>query len=87
MVLAISHTMRAHEALGCPDALPGFLEVVHRLVKDGVFVGPDKSIRTGRILRRVDRPGYASGCLSPLTLEEEWTSISQHLTTAKCRVA
>ena len=39
MVLAIGHTLRAHEALGRSDALPGFLEVVHRLVKDGVFVG------------------------------------------------
>jgi hypothetical protein len=39
VVLAIGHTLRAHEALGCPDALPGFLEVVHRLIKDGVFVG------------------------------------------------
>jgi hypothetical protein len=72
--------------LGRPDVLVGFLEVLHRLVKNGVFVGHDKSIRTGRILRGVDRPGYASGCLSPLTLEEQWTSISRHLTTAKCRV-
>ena len=39
MVLAIGHTMRAHEALGCSDALPGFLEVVHRLFEDGSFVG------------------------------------------------
>jgi hypothetical protein len=31
--------MRAHEALGCSDALPGFLEVVHRLFEDGSFVG------------------------------------------------
>jgi hypothetical protein len=28
MVLAIGHTLRAHEALSCPDAPPGFLEVV-----------------------------------------------------------
>jgi hypothetical protein len=27
MVLAIGHTLRAHKALGCPDALSGFLEV------------------------------------------------------------
>jgi hypothetical protein len=31
VVLAIRHALRAHEALGRPDALSGFLEVVHRL--------------------------------------------------------
>ena len=46
MVLAIGHALRAHKALGRPDALPGFLEVVHSLVKDGVFVGHERSIRT-----------------------------------------
>jgi hypothetical protein len=39
VVLAIGHILRAHEALGRPDTLPGFLEVVHRLFEDGVFVG------------------------------------------------
>jgi hypothetical protein len=39
VVLAIGHTLRTHEALGSPDALPGFLEVVHRLFEDGDFVG------------------------------------------------
>jgi hypothetical protein len=41
VVLSIGHTLRAHEALGCPDAPGslGFLEVVHRLFEDGVFVG------------------------------------------------
>ena len=53
MVLALGHTLRAHEALGRPDALPGFLEVVHRLFEDGVFVGHDQSIRVG-ILRSPD---------------------------------
>ena len=47
VVLAIGHTLRAHEALGRPDALPGFLEVLQRLFEDGVFVCHDKSIRTG----------------------------------------
>ena len=47
MVLAIGHTLRAHEALGRPDALPGFLEVVHRLFEDGVFLGHGLSIRAG----------------------------------------
>jgi hypothetical protein len=39
VVLTIGHTLRTHEALSRPDALPGFLEVVHRLFEDGVFVG------------------------------------------------
>jgi hypothetical protein len=38
VVLAIDHTLRAHEALSRPDTLSGFLEVVHRLFEDGVFV-------------------------------------------------
>jgi hypothetical protein len=50
-VLAIGHTLRAHEALGRSDALSGFLEVLHRLFEYGVFVGCDKSIRVGGILR------------------------------------
>jgi hypothetical protein len=50
MVLAIGHALRTHEALSRPDALSGFLEVIHRLFEDGVFVGHDKSIRTS-ILR------------------------------------
>src|SRR5919112_4631221 len=54
VVLAIGHTQRAHEALGCFDALPGFLEVVHRLFEDGVFVGHSLSIRTSGILRSLD---------------------------------
>jgi hypothetical protein len=53
VVLAIGHALRAHEALGRPDALSGFLEVVHRLFEDGVFVGHDQSIRVG-ILRSPD---------------------------------
>jgi hypothetical protein len=39
MVLAIGHTLLAHEALGRPYTLAGFLEVVHRLFEDLVFVG------------------------------------------------
>jgi hypothetical protein len=53
VVLAFSHALRAHEALSRSDALPGFLEVVHRLVKDGVFVGHEQSIRVG-IVRLLD---------------------------------
>jgi hypothetical protein len=43
-----SITLRAHEALSRLDALSGFLEVVHRLFENGVFVGHDRSIRTER---------------------------------------
>jgi len=53
VVLAIGHALGAHEALGCPDALPSFLEVVHRLFNNVVFVGHDRSIRVG-ILRSAD---------------------------------
>jgi len=53
VVLAIGHALRAHEALGRPDALPSFLEVVHCLIKYGDFVGHETSIRTG-ILRSPD---------------------------------
>jgi hypothetical protein len=54
VVLAIGHTMRTHEALSRPDALPGFLEVVHRLFEDGVFVSHERSIRAGSVLRSLD---------------------------------
>jgi hypothetical protein len=49
VVLAISHALRAHETLGRPDTLPGFLEVVHCLSENGVFVGHDRSIRRSSI--------------------------------------
>ena len=54
VVLAIGHTLGAHEALGRSDALPGFLEVVHRLFENGVFVGHALSIRTSGSLRSLD---------------------------------
>jgi hypothetical protein len=47
VALAIGHALRAHEALSRPDALSGFLEVVHSLFEDGVFVGHEQSIRSG----------------------------------------
>jgi hypothetical protein len=47
VVLAIGHALRAHEALGHPDALPSFLEVIHHLFEDGIFVGHERSIRIG----------------------------------------
>ena len=53
VVLAFGHALRAHEALSRPDALSGFLEVVHRLFEDGAFVGHDGSIGVG-ILRLSD---------------------------------
>jgi hypothetical protein len=34
--------------------LPGFLEVLHRLFEDGVFIGHDRSIRTSGSLRSPD---------------------------------
>jgi hypothetical protein len=46
MVLAFGHALGAYEALGRPYALPGFLEVLHSLFEDGVFVSHDESIRT-----------------------------------------
>jgi hypothetical protein len=53
VVLAICHALRTHEALSRPDALPGFLEVVHRLFENSVFVSHDQSIGVG-ILRSPD---------------------------------
>jgi hypothetical protein len=50
VVLAFGHTLRAHEALGCPDVLSGFLEVGHRFFEDSVFVGHDRSIRALSVL-------------------------------------
>jgi hypothetical protein len=54
VVLSIGHAPRAHEALGRPDALPGFFEIVHRLFQDGIFVGHDRNIRISSVLRSVD---------------------------------
>jgi hypothetical protein len=65
VVLAFGHTLRAHEALGRPDALPGSLEVVHRLVENGVFGGHELSIRPGRILRSLDRFAFSRERLRP----------------------
>ena len=45
VVLTIGHTLRAHEALGRPDTLPGPLEVIHRFFENGVFFGHAQSIR------------------------------------------
>jgi hypothetical protein len=47
VVLTIGHALRTHEALSRPDTLSGFLEVVHRLFEDGVFVSPGQCIRAG----------------------------------------
>jgi hypothetical protein len=68
VVLAIVHTLRAQEALGRPDAPSGFLEVIHRLFENGVFVGHDQSIRVG-ILRRVGEPDYPSRSPNPRLCE------------------
>jgi hypothetical protein len=50
VVFAIGYTLRAHEALSCPDALSGFFEIVHRLFEDTVFLGHDLSIGVGNFL-------------------------------------
>jgi hypothetical protein len=68
VVLAFGHALRAQKALGCPDAPSGFLEVVHRLFEDGVFVSHDQSIRVG-ILRRVGEPDYPSRSPNPRLCE------------------
>jgi hypothetical protein len=64
VVLAFRHTLRAHEALGRPDTLSGFLEVVHRLFQDGVFVGHEKSIRVA-ILRSLECFAFSRERLRP----------------------
>jgi hypothetical protein len=64
VILPIGHTLRAHWALGRPDALPGFLEVVHRFLKDGVLVGHDVIIRTG-LLRSPHRFAFSYLRLRP----------------------
>jgi hypothetical protein len=51
VVLAVGHTLRAHEALSRSDALSGFLEVVHRLFEYGVFDGHERSIRISSVVR------------------------------------
>jgi hypothetical protein len=53
VVLAYRHALRLDRALGCPGALGGFLEVIHRLFEYGVFVGHNLSIWVG-MLRELD---------------------------------
>jgi hypothetical protein len=76
MVLAsfASHTLRAHEVLGRPDALPGFLEVVHRFFEDGVFDGHDQSIRAG-ILRSPDCCAFSRERLRPDACYSGWVFV------------
>ena len=71
VVLAIGHALRAHEALGRPDALSGFLEVVHSLFENGAIVGHEKSIRVDSVLPRLDGPGYPSGSPGPRLRRKE----------------
>jgi hypothetical protein len=74
VVLAIGHALRAHEALGRPNALSGFLEVVQRLLEDGVFVGHDQSIRVG-ILRSVDCFAFSRERLRPHACNDGWVFV------------
>jgi hypothetical protein len=76
VVLTIGHALRTHEALGRPDALAGLLEVVHRLVKDGVFVGDDRSIRVG-ILRSPECFAFSRECLRPYACNDGWVTLGQ----------
>ena len=73
---ALLDALRAHEALGRPDALPGFPEDVQRLVKDGVFVGPDRSIRVG-ILRSPKCFAFSRECLRPYACNDGWVTLGQ----------
>jgi hypothetical protein len=76
VILAIGHALRAHEALGRPDALPGFLEVVHRLLEDGVFVCLDRSIRVG-IPRSPECFAFSRERLRPHTCNDGWVTLGQ----------
>jgi hypothetical protein len=71
MVLAIGHALRAREALSSSYALPGFLEVIHRLFKDGVFVRHDRSIRVG-IVRSLDCFALSRERLRPHACMDGW---------------
>jgi hypothetical protein len=68
MVLAIGHALRAHEALGRSDALSGFLQVIHRLFEDGLFVGHELSIRTSGGLRSLD--AFVICCENPFMFRD-----------------
>ena len=74
MVFAIGHALRTHEALSRPDALPGFLEVVHRLFEDGVFVSHDRSIRVG-IIRSPDCFAFSRERLRPHACMGGWVFV------------
>jgi|SRR5688500_8106239 hypothetical protein len=63
VVLAIGHALGAHEALSRPDALPRFLEVVHRLFENAVFVSHERSIRTSGIVRSPDCFAFSANTL------------------------
>jgi hypothetical protein len=72
VVLAIGHTLRAHEALGCPDALPGFLEVVHRLFEAYVEHALAPTLEAGRVMIMdnlpTHKPNYCERCCIPVIL-------------------
>ena len=76
MILTFCHTLRAHEALSSPDALPDFFEVVHRLFEDGVFVGHDRSIRVG-ILQSPECFAFSRECLRPYACNDGWVTLGQ----------
>ena len=73
---ALLDALRAHEALGRPYALSGFLEVVHRLLENGVFVGHDQSIGVG-ILRSPKCFAFSRECLRPYACNDGWVTLGQ----------
>jgi hypothetical protein len=98
VILAISHALGAHEALGRPDALSGFLEVVHSLIENGVFVSHARSIRSGGILRSPDcfafsrerlrpTPAWTAGCSLATLSSPSTTLMARSSRTSACRAA
>jgi hypothetical protein len=76
VVLAICHTLRAHETLSRTYALSGFIEVVHSLFENGVFVGHDQSIRVG-ILRSPDCFAFSRERLRPCACMDGWVFVGR----------
>ena len=59
MVLAVGLALGAHEALGRPDALSGFFQVVHRLFEITEEGTPERATRQAQAYfeRRHEAPG------------------------------
>ena len=69
MVLAIGHTLRAHQALGRPDALSGFFEVIARSTSQS-------STRVGMLTTLARRSrGPAAQRLRGIAHPKKWPSM------------